>query len=172
MPIRVLIVEDQAVYQDLARDVCVAAGWQDVRLCASVADAQRALCERPSDLVLIDYTLYGDMTGADLVRWIRTQPALDQLVCCAWTGYDPAVVDDVFDAIIPKPVAEPSQAILQVLSAVLQVAAQHQTNRAARVGAAVGHQAYDAQPVTPALRTAHPWIDRARRWWRRMTYDG
>ena len=160
----VLVVEDHLVYQELAQSVCDAAGWSDVRVVSSSQAAQTALRERPADLALIDYTLEGLLTGSDLARWVMAHPDLSRVLCCAWTAYDPSLVDNVFDAVIPKPVAEPEQAKLEVLRAILPVVKDYEQHLARRQHRIVTTKPpEDASPAAAARSDGVPILDMLRR---------
>jgi CheY-like chemotaxis protein len=61
---------------------------------ASLDEAKMTLLDHPPTLVLTDFALGKRETGVDLVRWIRSQPALQHLACGLMSGSDPREIDD------------------------------------------------------------------------------
>lgn len=81
---RILVVEDDERCLKLAVDVLTHAGYA-VRGCDSAHLACEALDQRWPELVLLDIQL-PDVSGQDLLHWIRQQPALASLPVIALTA--------------------------------------------------------------------------------------
>ncbi|MBI5246279.1 MAG: response regulator [Elusimicrobia bacterium] len=76
---RILVVDDEPSYLDLARFALSERGWL-VAEAGTAAAALRMVCERGYDLVLVDGFL-GDATGPELVRrMIAARPGQKILV--------------------------------------------------------------------------------------------
>ena len=56
------------------------------------------LLDHPPSLVLTDFALGKRETGVDLVRWIRSQPALQHLACGLMSGSDRGEIEDALRA--------------------------------------------------------------------------
>lgn len=104
----VLVVEDNPTNLKLARTLLELEGFR-VR---SAADAEQALAElaraAPPDGMLVDIQLPG-ISGVELARRVRRDPALEGLVLIALTAYamkgdEPALLAAGFDAYVAKPI--------------------------------------------------------------------
>jgi CheY-like chemotaxis protein len=81
------------------------------RQCVAVAtidEAKMTLLDHPPSLVLTDFALGRRETGVDLVRWIRSQPALRNLACGLMSGSDRREIEDALRAagLPPLPILE------------------------------------------------------------------
>lgn len=77
---------------------------------ATVDEAKMTLLDHPPSLVLTDFAVGKRETGVDLIRWIKTQPALRRLACGLMSGSDKQELDEVLAAaglaelpVLPKP---------------------------------------------------------------------
>ena len=75
---------------------------------ATVDEAKMTLLDHPPSLVLTDFALGQRETGVDLVRWIRSQPALQHLACGLMSGSDRSEIEDALRAagLEPLPILE------------------------------------------------------------------
>jgi CheY-like chemotaxis protein len=65
---------------------------------ATVDEAKMTLLDHPTGLVLTDFALGKRETGVDLVRWIRSQPALRHLACGLMSGTDRREIEEALRA--------------------------------------------------------------------------
>ncbi len=125
---RVLVMDDEAVVRSVAREMLDALGWA-VDLCADgseVVDAWLAArrAGRPYDMVILDYTVPGGISGAEAVRRLReVAPTVPVILS---SGYSESTVFAEFrawgfDAVLPKPYR------LDQLSRVLEQAGARKT---------------------------------------------
>jgi CheY-like chemotaxis protein len=77
---------------------------------ATVDEAKMTLLDHPPSLVLTDFAVGKRETGVDLIRWIKTQPALRRLACGLMTGSNKQEIDEALAAanlgdlpVLPKP---------------------------------------------------------------------
>jgi CheY-like chemotaxis protein len=103
----ILIVEDDADFSEILASTFRIFGANTLTA-GDVAEAQREIVARRTDLILSDLALPGE-TGLDLIRWLRSMPeALGRdTPCIAMTGYPniyPPTGATGFDAYIRKPV--------------------------------------------------------------------
>jgi DNA-binding response OmpR family regulator len=78
MPKSVLVVDDDALMQDVLRGLLSGAGY-DVDLASTIADAQRKVQRRPPSVAVVDVNL-GHESGLDLVRSWRISQHFPVLV--------------------------------------------------------------------------------------------
>ena len=78
----VLVVDDNPFMRAAVARILQRHGRQCVAV-ATVDEAKMTLLDHPPLLVLTDYALGKRETGVDLVRWIRSQPALRSGTDCA-----------------------------------------------------------------------------------------
>jgi CheY-like chemotaxis protein len=84
-PVRILIVDDNAINLKLAGYVLRAAGYQIVE--ASGAEAARLLIlHSPPDLILLDIALPG-MDGLTFARQLKADPATRNIKIAAFTAF-------------------------------------------------------------------------------------
>lgn len=120
----VLIVDDSASMRALLERVLSAAGVAALRTAEDAASALAALSERRASLIILDHSMPG-MSGVELVRKLRAQPAFDARIIMLSGHSDPrhlaearaAGVDDV----LVKPIGP--RDMLARIEAVLQRAA-------------------------------------------------
>ena len=67
MPARVLIVDDDAAFRDLASDLLTGAGYTIARSVGTIADARAAIAGDRPEALLLDVSL-PDGTGVDLAE--------------------------------------------------------------------------------------------------------
>jgi CheY-like chemotaxis protein len=113
--LHVVVVDDD---RQVAEDVGTGLRWAGVASVDVAVTArqvqQRLLCPPIPHIVLIDFWLIGQQTGLDVALWLREQPALQYAIRVLYTSADVPVIqrlcpdDQVFHAIISKPVALPS----------------------------------------------------------------
>ena len=106
---RILVVDDVALNVKLLADLLVAKGY---RTCSATsgAEALRVLAAERPDLVLLDVMMPG-MSGYDVCRAIRADPAQAMLPVVLVTALDPAEerakgLDAGADDFLSKPVSQ------------------------------------------------------------------
>ena len=95
--IDVLVVDDNPFMRAAVARILQRQGRQCVAV-ATIDEAKMTLLDHPPSLVLTDFALGKRETGVDLVRWIRSQPALRGLACGLMSGSDRGVIDDALRA--------------------------------------------------------------------------
>jgi CheY-like chemotaxis protein len=96
---RILVVDDEPDQRFLLRRIFEGAGYE----VAEAEDGSAALGvirESPPDLLVTDMTM-PVMTGPELIRCVRAEPAMAHIPILAVSG-DPQLAGDA-DAILPKP---------------------------------------------------------------------
>jgi CheY-like chemotaxis protein len=103
----VLVVDDNPFMRAAVARILQRQGRQCVAV-ATIDEAKMTLLDHPPSLVLSDFALGKRETGVDLVRWIRSQPALKGLACGLMSGSDRTEIEDAFRAagLAPLPVLE------------------------------------------------------------------
>jgi CheY-like chemotaxis protein len=103
----VLVVDDNPFMRAAVARILQRHGRQCVAV-ATVDEAKMTLLDHPPLLVLTDYALGKRETGVDLVRWIRSQPALRHLHCGLMSGSDRREIEDALSAagLPPLPILE------------------------------------------------------------------
>ncbi len=87
---RVLLVDDEEVVLDFEREVLTGAGAEVVCL-RSAEEAIAELQVQPFDAILLDSSMPGALTGADLFRWIEThRPELKSRIIMTFSSVDDA----------------------------------------------------------------------------------
>jgi CheY-like chemotaxis protein len=81
----ILIVEDNPMNMELARDVLEASGHR-VRGAASAVEALQALQESLPDLILMDIQLPG-LDGLELTRTLKRDPRTKEIIVVAMTAH-------------------------------------------------------------------------------------
>ena len=72
-PVRILLIEDEAPIQTLVRHHMEEAGFR-LEACDDAETAVETMADNPPYLLLVDWMLPG-MSGLDLARWVREEPA-------------------------------------------------------------------------------------------------
>ncbi len=72
--IRVLTVDDEKTILRLVYDVLARLGFRDITMAHSGRQAIELVSKQPFDLIISDWQM-GDLTGIDLVEFIRNNPA-------------------------------------------------------------------------------------------------
>jgi CheY-like chemotaxis protein len=85
MPAEILIVEDNPLNMELARDLLESRGYL-VREAATALEGIEAIRARPPDLVLMDIQLPG-MDGLTATRILRQDESLENLIIVALTAH-------------------------------------------------------------------------------------
>jgi CheY-like chemotaxis protein len=106
MPLRVLIVDDNAHYLDAARHLLDREGITVVDVASTGAEAMRRADEQGVDLVLVDIDL-GDESGLDLARSLMAGPGGHQRQVILMSAYPEEELADLIGespavAFIPK----------------------------------------------------------------------
>lgn len=103
--ISLLLVEDDEVIRELIRLVAQSLGFF-VGEARNGQEAKEVLEQVIFDAVLTDYQM-PKMNGLELVRWIRSQPALAKVVVVVCSGEDIGIVskDKGADMFLPKPLS-------------------------------------------------------------------
>jgi len=129
----VLVVDDNPFMRAAVARILQRQGRQCVAV-ATIDEAKMTLLDHPPSLVLTDFALGKRETGVDLVRWIRSQPALRDLACGLMSGSDRGEIDDALRAagLAPLPVLEKpfGLADLECFLGALLVPARNTTRRA------------------------------------------
>ena len=107
-PRRILAVEDDPVAHTLLRGILGAAGYE-VAICSEAAEFERTLIAFAPDLVLMDVQLTSDLSGHDLVRYVRQSQHFATLPVIVVTSDSQrrAMLDSAHagaDLFVPKPV--------------------------------------------------------------------
>lgn len=107
-PRRILAVDDDAVTGALIRGILLAAGYE-VEVCRDAAEFEKMLFAFSPDLVLMDVQLASDVSGHDLVRYVRHSQQFATLPVIVVTSDSErrAVLDSASagaDMLITKPV--------------------------------------------------------------------
>lgn len=84
-PVSVLVVDDNLMNLELASFVLLAEGFE-VRTAESANLALRSIAEQPPALILMDIQMPG-MSGLDLTRRLKADPATRGIVIVAFTAY-------------------------------------------------------------------------------------
>ncbi len=85
MPFTILYVEDNQPVADAVKDTLEAAGWR-VRLCADAVSGRGEIEGGARfDLLILEYLL-GDVSGVELVRFVRTLPHRQQTPVVMFSG--------------------------------------------------------------------------------------
>lgn len=90
-PLRVLIVEDEAIIALYLKRQLIAEGWEVAGIAATGRDAMRMALEGKPDVVLMDISLSGAMDGIEAARGIRSSSGPPVVFC---TSYDDADIRD------------------------------------------------------------------------------
>ncbi len=81
--LRALIVEDEAIVAMEIQDQLEAFGWEVCGIAASGAEAIRLAASKRPDLIIMDNTLNGPMTGVEAAKTIRSTAAVPLLFLTA-----------------------------------------------------------------------------------------
>jgi CheY-like chemotaxis protein len=88
-PVKILIVEDETIVAMEIQDLLESAGWTIAGVASSGEDAVRKARDNPPDVILMDITLRGKMTGieaAELILDARIVPVLFLTAAADQTG--------------------------------------------------------------------------------------
>jgi two-component system cell cycle response regulator DivK len=82
----ILIVEDDALNSKLFHDVLLSRGYR-LGMADNAREAMASIAASPPDLVVMDVRLRGDLTGLDVVRWMKSQPEFASIPVLVVTAY-------------------------------------------------------------------------------------
>jgi two-component system, cell cycle response regulator DivK len=82
----ILIVEDDALNSKLFHDVLLSRGYH-VSATDTGREAMAIIAAHPPDLVIMDVRLRGDLTGLDVVRWMKSALAYASIPVLVVTAY-------------------------------------------------------------------------------------
>jgi len=72
LPLRILVLDDERIVRQAMQDRLAGWGYQPIAT-ASLDEALDVAGEQPPDLLIVDYRLSGDLTGADAIEALRRQ---------------------------------------------------------------------------------------------------
>lgn len=74
MPIRAIVVDDEAIWRNQMQRLCADCGVEVVASCDGIASAQLALAAATVDVLLLDVELSDGVTGFDLLHQLDIPP--------------------------------------------------------------------------------------------------
>lgn len=113
---QILIVDDEPAVADATRMLLQFEGF-DVRVAASVEEAEKCMREIPVELVITDYHLRGRQTGLDVVHALRRLTRKDlPVIFVSGDTSDRIGLENIGDAsLMTKPI-DPEQVLAEIRS--------------------------------------------------------